>query len=201
MNIIDFENSGYIIDTVPEDIFDKIKTEILNVRNNSTFETGLTGVGVSKQHRLPEAKKYLKDYLNYLVQNYAGSFGYMNTIDVLNKPKPLVPMTPWVNIQKRYEYLPMHIHTGVLSYTIWVDIPYNIDDEIQGHANSTTSCFQFLYHDIVGNNWFKTIPVSKNYVGKIMLFPSTLPHVVYPFYSIDAERVSVSGNLIFDVND
>ena len=201
MNAINFYNSGYIIDSIPEELFAKIKEEISICRKNNTFKTGLTGVGVSQQHRLPNAKEYLKDYLNFLVQNYANNFGYMSTIDVLNSPKPLVPMTPWVNIQKRYEYLPMHIHTGVLSYTIWVDIPYNIDDEIREYKNSTTSCFQFLYHDTVGNNWFKTIPVSKDYIGKIMIFPSSLPHIVYPFYSIDAERISVSGNLIFDVNE
>lgn len=201
MNILNFENSGYIIDNLPKNIFDQLKIEISNVRSNNTFETGLSGIGVSKQHRLPEAKEYLGGYLNYLVQSYANNFGYMNTIDVLNRPRPLVPMTPWVNIQNRYEYLPMHIHTGVLSYTIWIDIPYLIEDEIQEFQNSTTSCFQFLYHDTVGNNWFKTIPVSKEYIGKIMMFPSSLPHTVYPFYSVDGERISVSGNLIFDVND
>jgi hypothetical protein len=201
VNVLNFENSGYIIDDLPLDIFKLITEEISEVRKSKTFQTGLSGLGVSKQHRLPKSKDYLKDYLNFLIQNYAQNFGYMNTIDVLNKPRPLVPMTPWVNVQQRYEYLPMHIHTGVLSYTIWIDIPYEIEEELLGYPNSTTSCFQFLYHDTVGNNWFKTIPVSKNYVGKIMIFPSSLPHVVYPFYSVDGERISVSGNLIFDVDE
>ena len=201
MNVLHFQNSGYIIDNLPENIFHLIKEEISEVRNNNIISTGLSGNGVSKQQRLPKSKEYLRDYLNYLVQGYANNFTYMNTIDVINKPLPLVPMTPWVNIQKKYEYLPMHIHTGVLSYTIWIDIPYNIDEELGDHPNSTTSCFQFLYHDTIGNNWFKTIPVSKEYIGKIMIFPSSLPHIVYPFYSVDKERISVSGNLIFDANE
>ena len=35
--------------------------------------------------------------------------------------------------------------------------------------------------------------------GCMLLFPSLLQHQVYPFYENDGYRISVSGNLCFDI--
>ena len=47
-------------------------------------------------------------------------------------------------------------------------------------------------------------PASKIYFlnkeeheGKMVLFPAMLNHQVYPFYNIDEERVSMSGNIFY----
>jgi hypothetical protein len=39
------------------------------------------------------------------------------------------------------------------------------------------------------------IPVDSSYEGTIMMFPSALNHGVYPFYTSDEYRISVSGNI------
>ena len=33
---------------------------------------------------------------------------------------------------------------------------------------------------------------------KMLLFPSSLHHMVYPFYNSDEERVTISGNISLD---
>ena len=39
------------------------------------------------------------------------------------------------------------------------------------------------------------VPVDKTYEGTIVMFPSEMLHAVYPFYTSDDYRISVSGNL------
>jgi len=34
----------------------------------------------------------------------------------------------------------------------------------------------------------------------MVFFPSQLQHVVYPFYSSNKERISISGNVMLDIN-
>jgi hypothetical protein len=42
------------------------------------------------------------------------------------------------------------------------------------------------------------LPVDKTFEGKIAFFPSKLSHCVYPFYSSDGIRISISGNIKLD---
>ena len=42
---------------------------------------------------------------------------------------------------------------------------------------------------------FKMLDVDNEYEGKIMMFPSSLVHCVYPFYTSDDYRISLSGNI------
>ena len=44
---------------------------------------------------------------------------------------------------------------------------------------------------------FDSIPVDKSFEGKMIMFPASQYHAVYPFYTSDEERITVSGNLKF----
>ena len=39
------------------------------------------------------------------------------------------------------------------------------------------------------------LPVDKTWEGMMLMFPSKLHHSVYPFYTSDEKRISVSGNI------
>ena len=39
------------------------------------------------------------------------------------------------------------------------------------------------------------LPIDKAWEGTMILFPSSLNHNVYPFYTSDDYRISISGNL------
>ena len=93
----------------------------------------------------------------------------------------------WVNYQKQYEYNPIHTHTGIVSFVIFTDIPYGSEERKSHNSNGA---FQ-LEADV--------LPVDKTWNGVILMFPSTTKHAVYPFKSTQKERVTVSGNLIWNV--
>ena len=38
-------------------------------------------------------------------------------------------------------------------------------------------------------------PMGKEMEGKLVLFPSRLKHIVYPFYNCDEPRITIAGNL------
>ena len=43
--------------------------------------------------------------------------------------------------------------------------------------------------------------LDKKSEGMVLFFPASLNHTVYPFYNCDKERVSISGNILFDISE
>ena len=106
----------------------------------------------------------------------------------------------WVNYQKKYEYNPNHNHGGVYSFVVWMKIPTRFEDQAKlynsQNANAKyNSTFNFQYLDILGRSRTHTYALNPEDEGKLLLFPSRLLHVVYPFFECDEERISMSGNI------
>tara|TARA_B100000287_G_scaffold84042_1_gene76755 strand:- start:4661 stop:5320 length:660 start_codon:yes stop_codon:yes gene_type:complete len=93
----------------------------------------------------------------------------------------------WVNYQKKNEYNPMHVHAGVVSFVIFVDIPYGWEERNNFYSDGA---FQLEK---------EVLPVDNSWNGTILMFPSTTNHAVYPFRSTDKERTTVSGNIAWNV--
>ena len=134
-----------------------------------------------------EVSPVLECTLNYKLQSFPS---------ISSKPLKYSLEGLWVNLQKRYEFNPIHDHHGLLSFVIWMQIPYDLSKEHSLSFTSKTnqkvaSCFSFI--DCTGNTTI--IPVDKSYEGVMCLFPSTLKHLVYPFYTSEDFRISVSGNI------
>jgi hypothetical protein len=85
----------------------------------------------------------------------------------------------------------------VLSYSAWINIPYDKEDE-HTHGKEFAGCFHFSHQTITGHWSSHEMFIDKSYEGKLMIFPSGLPHCVYPFYSSDDYRISLSGNILFN---
>ena len=108
----------------------------------------------------------------------------------------------WVNFQNKYEFNPFHMHHATISFVIWMKIPYEYDNErktqeAEGIGEQCRSgCFEILYTDILGRILNYIYPLSSNSEGTVLIFPSQLSHQVYPFYTSDEERISISGNLL-----
>ena len=195
MKSVSFNNFGYIEDELPSNLFNSIKNECENL-NHKEMVSGLTGRGVAKHYYMRDNVKEFQSYLQTLILEYEKSFKYMNDIKIFSSPTPIMIDTPWINIQKKYEFIPNHTHDGVYSYTLWVKIPYDIEEELNnGHCHAST--FEFTYNNITGSINNLRIPVSKEYEGKIIFFPAKLQHCVYPFYTSDENRISISGNIVF----
>ena len=106
----------------------------------------------------------------------------------------------WVNYQYKTEFNPMHIHTGIISFVIWLKIPTEAEEQhnlpIAKNSNTpSASDFSFAYTDIIGNIQSYQIQLSSKDNGLMMIFPASLNHQVYPFYECDKKRVSISGNV------
>lgn len=103
----------------------------------------------------------------------------------------------WINYQRPGEFIPLHQHSGIFSFVVWVSLPeitvsnnnqnYDLRKGYQGQ-------FEFAYTDMLGQ--VKTIRMSgdKSWEGKICVFPAGLHHQVYPHYEDDL-RITVSGNI------
>tara|TARA_B100000965_G_C19343324_1_gene648415 strand:- start:29 stop:697 length:669 start_codon:yes stop_codon:yes gene_type:complete len=109
----------------------------------------------------------------------------------------------WVNFSKQHEFNPLHDHSGVLSFVIWMDIPTKFEEQhnmpfSKGSALPSASDFQMTYIDVTGSPRAHTIQMDPSLNGTMILFPSTMPHQVYPFYDCEKERVSISGNLYYN---
>ena len=192
-----FNNFGYLEDIIPGSFLRSLQEESLNaLNNNAELVSGLTGNGVARHFHIKDNREELEQVILSLLPTYEKEFNYLDTVsNIIDKPLSLKLDKAWFNYQKRHEFIPVHVHAGVYSFVIWLDIPYNIDEELS--IGKYASCFNFLYTSILGIPMVKTLPVSKEWVGKILLFPANLQHVVYPFFTSSGIRISLSGNIIF----
>ena len=86
---------------------------------------------------------------------------------------------------------------------IWVDIPssYIKEKELHFTKHSNTpmaNTFEFCYTNILGQIATYSYLLESEDEGTILLFPSSLVHLVYPFYLSNKNRVSISGNISLD---
>ena len=200
---------GYLVSDVPEDIMATIRSETeemekSNFVNCIPYNNRLAGV-IKREYSLVKSASKLEKYIPHLAaayyDNYGGSHGkrfrLQGPTDDSNEKYI------WVNFQKKHEYNPPHVHSGDLSYVIYVKIPYTREDE-QNNVSTTNSSIQvpgmfcFMYVDQYSQGGIATYSVAtdKNFEGKIIIFASSLHHTVYPFYTSDEYRVTVAGNIV-----
>jgi hypothetical protein len=110
----------------------------------------------------------------------------------------------WINYQQAYEYNPLHIHSGDISYVIYCDIPECIEKEEQITNGTPPGCINFRRgtapHNRDGleriSNIFQDrmglVHIPRK--GDMFIFPASLEHSVTRFLSPNATRISVSGN-------
>jgi hypothetical protein len=199
-----FNNIGYLTTTVPKDILDAINQEVSEIKDDfeSATPANATLAGAIKhEYALKKSTALLEPLCSELVKEFDKQFNFTKYIDISNDySAPWTVDAAWVNFQKKTEFNPVHGHTGALSFVIWLKIPYDLKEELDNSAEyhndqKVTSCFQFVISNSMGQLSVHTIPVDKSYEGKIMIFPSHMLHTVYPFYTSDDYRISVSGNL------
>jgi hypothetical protein len=206
-----FPNTGVIFQRVPKEIMDKVNAVIQKLLDND-FKNGVKAnykltANIAKEFDL--SADLSKDMLEYIS-------GLAMAHDNISKPHHIREVTGvmssvtkfkfkdiWVNFQQKNEFHPHHIHGGVYSFSLWPRVPYKIEDERKVHPESTLPVagnFIVYYTDILGQTRSHPFPVDNEYEGIICLFPSRLGHSVNPFYTSDDYRVSVSGDLIIDVD-
>ena len=188
---------------VPFDIFEKITKEIETPSTNlENYNDNLLG-HIEEEYSLEHIKDTMSDYIREVAE-----FWIRENPGLIESQEEVRKATTWefeldglwVNKQKKYEFNPMHHHSGVLSFVIYVNIPYDLNEEdkvfpdISG-KESYTSKFYFAYSDVLGRQRQLSLPVDKNWEGMMLMFPATLHHGVHPFYTSDEQRITISGNV------
>ncbi len=106
----------------------------------------------------------------------------------------------WINYQNATEYNPIHSHGGLYSFAGWLKIPTTVEEQAKhytakGANNNFNGCFCFEYTNIFGQLSTYTYKPEKAWENTILLFPSILRHIVYPYYDESENRISISGNV------
>lgn len=193
----------YVITNVPKDILDQLDREI-HKKSLERFNHNLAG-NLKQEYSIPEAKPILMPFMNACVQEHSKQFSYFkNAVETLSSQKELKFLSLWVNFQQKHEFNPVHKHSGLFSFVIWHKIPYTFEEEAKRFPHMKkdecqAGCFNFIYTDPLGKVETEAIRADKSFEGKIAFFPAKLAHCVYPFYTSDEYRITVSGNLVFDV--
>jgi len=197
-----YPNIGYIIADLTEVQLEPIKQEINKIKNNFTSYSDrkanyMLAGNITDEFKLVDCNTHVEELLKPLCFSFDKQFNYFNKN--FDTRSDLYLGKLWVNFQKKNEFNPIHNHSGALSFVIWIDIPYDIEDEKQyspgkDSNNNVAGNFQILYLNSLGEIKSENIAVDKKFNNKILLFPSSLNHTVYPFYTSDEYRISVSGN-------
>ena len=160
------------------------KSKGLVDKDNWFFETVLKGL---------TEKLFYRDWDNY--RKY-----YIEK----EEPPPKFEMNSiWVNYQKQYEFNPIHNHTALYSFVIFMKIPTHWKEQhaLPINVDSTVPCasdFEFIWtekgSEMCENMGFRLCSEDE---GRMLFFPATLKHQVYPFYECEEKRITISGNIIF----
>ena len=183
-----------------KELKDKAKVCLETQDKLSKANDDLAG-NMEKEFYLNESfEKILFPYTSLLADEF---YNLNNEILVDTKKQPVdwKFSKPWINFQKKYEFNPMHDHAGTYSFVLWIQIPYDLKEELefQNCKNSNSernSLFCFTYLNHYGQFVENTLPIDKTWEGTMILFPSKLQHQVFPFFTSDDYRISISGNLI-----
>ena len=195
----------YVLADVPK--------EILEILNNVIDEKGLSPLNqdlagnIKHEYAIPKGKAAVSPMLMQMIIKHQEKYPnfFKKAHSTINyKACEIELFNLCVNFQKKYEFNPMHVHDGLYSFVIWHKVPYTMKDEKERLASMMDNDFRagmfaFFFSDPSGKITQEALPVDKNWEGKVALFPANLNHCVYPFYTSDEYRISISGNLGFKI--
>ena len=198
-----FLNYGYLQHKFTADELRPVIDEVNEISRDFSYASPANSqlVGnIRKEYNLVKCKSYLEKLVFPFVDAYENNYNYFKTVEILTSNLPFCLDSLWVNFQAKNEFNPMHNHSGVMSFVIWIKIPYSRASESKaspGYA-STRNCsgsFEFQFANILGQIGGQLIDLDQSYENTMILFPSRLNHSVYPFFSSDEYRISVAGNI------
>jgi hypothetical protein len=187
--------------------FDNIDVEVINylqnlINNKESLQDKTDKLaGHIKDERGIKATSSFSNYICKLIFNNAITNFHLSTINFLNKDLPIFVDEMWINFQKKHEFNPLHIHSGIFSFIIFMKIPYNLIDEDKFFPNMkqkpAASRLCFIVTKPNGGICDIRCNVDESYLHKMLIFPANYNHLVYPFFTSDKERITISGNVKF----
>ena len=134
---------------------------------------------------------WLKNYFNAYASGYNKWRGEGSL-------KPNFTLTAlWINYMKANEFNPPHNHGADLSFVLYPDVPEEITQENKDFKGTMRGPGGISWIYGQGNRQCISVVHRMPVTRDLFIFPASLEHWVFPFKS-NVERVSVSGNILFD---
>jgi hypothetical protein len=159
-----FDSPGYITCYVPECVRNELEKTIEDIKNNrknyKDLRKKLAG-HLEQEYEMP-----ITPNISYLAETLAIEYDklfnggapsmisrsqyHCNTDDDLRFKYEL--KTLWINFAKKYDFNPIHSHSGLFSFVIWVEIPYDLKEELSRYSPNgcETTLFGFSYINSLG---------------------------------------------------
>jgi len=190
------------IDKIPDDLFKQLKKII----KDKSIEANQELIGnIEEEYSLDKYISLIEPYLLKTIMMQPKLIKIVNErYDCNSVNKPFKLKNLWVNFQKKNEFNPIHNHSGIFSFIIFIKIPFLIEDQLKispgrKASNNLPGVLQFLGFDqfrpLVFHNFF----VDKKWEQSMLIFPASYAHCVYPFYKVNDYRITVSGNIKIEV--
>lgn len=180
-----FNPTVIAIEDVPADIYIKLKdmTDIAHSQQqfNDAGNQEISVRGGQQIQLVPNEFKQdttvLKNYVESKCVEYIDKLGQINGLMDLVSYQPTL-VSAWTIKQTAGDYQALHKHEAHISGNIYLEVPDLIEQ-----SNKSDSCLEFRLPTIKNpsqfvftDNW-----QFKPQVMKMVIFPSYIPHVVYPW--------------------
>tara|TARA_B110000240_G_scaffold13435_2_gene13994 strand:+ start:8592 stop:9218 length:627 start_codon:yes stop_codon:yes gene_type:complete len=186
-----------------------VSTEVASIQANNyadytSASSQLVG-DIEHQYFLRQCVTDLDTVITREINLWEAQANFLHTQNYNTGKHAITSLGAWVNFQHPGENNPLHSHGGILSWVLWLKIPYTHEEEQahQTHLKQTqpfAGMFGMTYTNVLGNIELAGWQLTKEMEGTLLLFPSKLKHCVYPYYSTDDVRISLSGNYAFSTN-
>jgi hypothetical protein len=144
---VDLQNVGVIIGKINPFLFQRIKkvtneinTELLEYKSKDLlhqFHRRLSGYDYDYKIN-DDLKKDISSEMLIHIGEHEDRFRYFHRMFNYvtdSKDISLELERMWINVQRKGEFLPLHQHSGVYSFVIWIQAPFKIADEEEFNPN------------------------------------------------------------------
>lgn len=178
-----------IDDDIYELLLEAVEISIKNKASPSQYLAGEFNAGSNKDLSFATKEKFNK-FLNWIKDKAADYGREINERHLTNMAGQLTLPILWVNYQKAGDFNPIHTHSGLLSFIMYIKIPEYKNEQ--------------LYAGDINWRYGEQLPLVKNTLNihpkerELYMFPAWLDHYVWPFVNSNDVRISVAGNLFLN---
>jgi len=208
MNIVNLPNLGVVEHQFTAQQLEPIWQEVRKIQadfeNSEKYNRGLVG-NIKHEYVLKDSMTYIETLMLPLIAEYEKNYRYLDKLRVNSQTTSVtLQATPWVNFMAANEINPLHNHSGVLSFVIWLQIPFDRKKEIAkfpdlNPAGVVAGSFELVFLNVIGQMSAYRKLLDTTHEGGAILFPASMSHMAYPFTESNGKyRISVSGNFVFN---
>jgi len=173
------------IDEVPADVFTKLKSIVdtahTKTDHNDSGNPNISIRGGQQIQLVPNEfnldTMVLKNYVEQCCKDYIDTMMRQNGRSDLEPYTPIL-ISAWTIKQSQGDYQALHNHEAHLSGNIYIDVP-----ELDADSNASDSNIEFRLPIIRNPAQFNFIDQwrFRPEIMKMVIFPSYIPHTVYPW--------------------